>query len=194
MSSPAVKDEVWVKEQEAKTELSKDDILRAMNASTGEGPGRFLKQVRDMNGMGDMEIASRLNINMHQLHALEGDDFAQLPAPIYVRSYLRRYSEIFELPISDVMNAYERFGENREPDLARISQKVRAHAQPIPFKWVLYTVGAVILVVAFFVARSMGVGDWINEMSANNAEPSTQLELPINEPNLVDQEAFVENK
>ena len=178
MNSPAVKQEEWVK-GESGAALSKEDILRAMIASTGEGPGRFLKQFRELVGMSEMEAASRMNVSIHQLRSLESDDFTNLPAPIYVRSYLRRFADLFDVPVQNVLDAYDRCGENITPTICRVSQRERIHARGIPTRWLTYGVGVVIVLVSLWFAKTAGVDEWIKNMSnSTSSEVSTQLELP----------------
>lgn len=178
MNSPAVKQEEWEKSESGES-LSKEDILRAMIASTGEGPGRFLTQFRGLVGMSEMEAASRMNISIHQLHSLETDDFANLPAPIYVRSYLRRFAELFDVPVQNVLEAYERCGESITPSISRVSQRERIHARGIPTRWLTYGIGAVIILVSLWFAKTAGVDEWIKDISSSSSEEvSTQLELP----------------
>ena len=180
MNSPAVKQEEWNKSESGEAQdLSKEDILRAMIASTGEGPGRFLKQFRDLVGMNEMETASRMNVSIHQLRSLESDDFANLPAPIYVKSYLRRFAELFDVPVQNVLEAYDRCGENITPDISRVSQRERIHARGVPTKWLTYGVGAIIVLISLWFAKTAGVDEWIKGMgSAESEEVSTQLALP----------------
>lgn len=178
MNSPAVKKEDWNKD--ASTEgLSKEDLVRAMQAATGEGPGRFLKQFRELSGMSEMEAASRMAIGLHQLAALQNNDFSQLPAPIYVRSYLRRFAEIFEVPVEALLEAYERCEESHEPDVGRVSQKERIQTGGISSKWIMYGVGAVLLALTLWFASSVGVAEWLMSLGDTASEPASQeLELP----------------
>ncbi|MDH5547618.1 MAG: helix-turn-helix domain-containing protein [Gammaproteobacteria bacterium] len=189
MSSPAVKQEEWAKKEE-QSAPTKEDILRAMNASTGEGPGRFIKQFRDLSGMSEMEAASRMTISLHQLRALEADDFAQLPAPIYVRSYLRRFSEVFSVPMSDLLASYERCESSREPSIARVSQNQRIHYRGVSTKSLIYGIGAVILIVSLWLAKMAGLDDWVKGVAINHGstESSEVLAIPSQAPETADLE------
>lgn len=179
MNSPAVKKEDWDKGTEQQS-LNKEDILRAMQASTGEGPGRFLKQFRELAGMSEMEAASRMTISLHQLTALQNDDFAQLPAPIYIRSYLRRFSELFDVPMDALLEAYERCEASSEPGVSRVSQKERIQTSGVSSKVIVYGIGAVLLLLSLWLAKSVGMDEWLISLGNNNAEPtSKQLELPV---------------
>jgi cytoskeletal protein RodZ len=187
MSSPLVKQEEWG-QNEAGEKLGKEDILRAMIASTGEGPGRFLRQFRELTGMSAMEAASRMNISLHQLNSLEEDDFTNLPAPIYVRSYLRRFAELFDVPEKDLFAAYTRCGESVTPNIQRVSQRERIHAKGIPTKWITYGVGAILAVALLLMAKTAGVDEWFASMGSKQSEEvSTQLELPMASPTQPDE-------
>ena len=55
-----------------------------------EFSGPLLRQIREAIGVELREIAERSKIGMAYLHALEGEVFAKLPAPVYVRGFLAR--------------------------------------------------------------------------------------------------------
>ena len=53
-----------------------------------EFSGPLLRQIREAVGVELREIAERSKIGMAYLQALEGEVFAKLPAPVYVRGFL----------------------------------------------------------------------------------------------------------
>lgn len=120
-------------------------VLEALKNATNEGPGKYLKQLRELHGASEVEVASRLNIGIHQVRALEADDYENLPAPIFVRNFLRRYSEFLQISVDLAIDAYERFGHCEQPTLARVSLRERLNTRNSSMRWATYT--AILLLV-----------------------------------------------
>lgn len=71
-----------------------------------EFTGDFLRKIReyknlDLDRLSDMTKVSRL-----YLHALEMEDFAKLPAPVYVRGFAFQYAKCLKLKPDVVANSY----------------------------------------------------------------------------------------
>ena len=62
-----------------------------------EFSGPLLRQIREAVGVELREIAERSKIGMAYLQALEGEVFAKLPAPVYVRGFLAEYARALGL-------------------------------------------------------------------------------------------------
>src|SRR5262249_26769967 len=62
-----------------------------------EFSGPLLRQIREAIGIELREIAERSKISMAYLQALEGEVFAKLPAPVYVRGFLVEYARALGL-------------------------------------------------------------------------------------------------
>lgn len=55
-----------------------------------EAPGASLKRLREHRGLGLAELASRTRIRKTYLEALETEDYAALPALVYVRGFVQQ--------------------------------------------------------------------------------------------------------
>jgi len=76
--------------------------------------GPVLRQVREALGIELRELAERSKIGMAYLTALEADDFARLPAPVYVRGFLTEYARMLGLEPDRVKDTYlERYRAGR---------------------------------------------------------------------------------
>ncbi len=73
-----------------------------------EGPGAILRRVREAKGLDVPAVAGMLHLSEKKLEALEADDFAQLPEPVYVRGYLKNYARFLDEPAEPILNAYAR--------------------------------------------------------------------------------------
>jgi flagellar biosynthesis protein FlhG len=94
--------------------------------SRTEFSGPLLRQIREAIGVELREIAERSKIGMAYLHALEGEVFAKLPAPVYVRGFLAEYARALGLDAERVKQTYlERYrasrgiGADEDEDAAR---------------------------------------------------------------------------
>ncbi|WP_025771629.1 RodZ domain-containing protein [Thioalkalivibrio sp. HK1] len=70
--------------------------------------GSRLRRAREESGRSIQEIAAELPLRPKILEALENDDFDNLPAPIFVRGYLRTYARQLDISPDPLLEAYER--------------------------------------------------------------------------------------
>ena len=81
-----------------------------------EFSGPLLRQIREAVGVELREIAERSKIGMAYLQALEGEVFAKLPAPVYVRGFLAEYARALGLDAERVKQTYlDRYRAARGP-------------------------------------------------------------------------------
>jgi cytoskeletal protein RodZ len=58
---------------------------------------KYLLQVRQEKGIRIEEVAAKTNIRLYFLQALDAGKFAELPEPVYVQGFIRRYADILGL-------------------------------------------------------------------------------------------------
>jgi flagellar biosynthesis protein FlhG len=81
-----------------------------------EFSGPLLRQIREAIGVELREIAEKSKIGMAYLQALEGEVFAKLPAPVYVRGFLSEYARALGLDAERVKQTYlDRYRASRGP-------------------------------------------------------------------------------
>ena len=98
-------------------------------ASTSSGPGRQLQQARLAAKLSLEDVARSLQLSTARLSALEADDYDRLPAPTYVRGYLRAYAQLVGLvpePLIDHFN--QSAAGNRRQDFIPPSPPAQAQA------------------------------------------------------------------
>ncbi|MDH5301075.1 MAG: helix-turn-helix domain-containing protein [Gammaproteobacteria bacterium] len=182
----------------------------AANPPVVEGPGKLLKSRREEAVISEMDAASRMKISVQQLRALESDDFANLPAPIFVRNFLARYAEMLNLDAQELVRMYEAAGgESNQPTLARVSLRENVNGGPVPVRWVSYAlvgVGALLVVLwaSTFgenTATEQTVAEQVDVAPAASAEVATdgaaqvtnELALPApSANNSIDSEGFAD--
>lgn len=69
--------------------------------------GGILAEARQARGVTLEQAASATRIRLHILVALEEDREAELPAPVYVRGYLRTYAGYLEIDSEPLLEAYD---------------------------------------------------------------------------------------
>lgn len=71
-----------------------------------EPPGARLRAAREAAGLGQHDVAMELRLGVDTIDALEHDAVDKLPAPIFVRGYLRNYAVLVGLPAQELVDAY----------------------------------------------------------------------------------------
>jgi flagellar biosynthesis protein FlhG len=68
--------------------------------------GSLLRAVREAQGVDLAEISRRTKVGTGYLHAIEEDDFAALPAPVYVRGFVAEIAKVLELDGPQTSRSY----------------------------------------------------------------------------------------
>lgn len=80
------------------------DAERAINP-----PGQRLRQTRETLGLSRKDVANQLRLSNETIVALEEDRYDALPAPIFVRGYLRNYASVLKLPGDELVDGYSKY-------------------------------------------------------------------------------------
>jgi cytoskeletal protein RodZ len=68
--------------------------------------GSYLRALREerKGSLADMSLATRVSVG--QLEALEADKLAELPAPVFVRGFIRAYCHFLGQPSDEALGRY----------------------------------------------------------------------------------------
>ena len=66
--------------------------------------GAVLRQARERRGLTIEEVASASRIPVHYVEALEADQFDDIPAPVYVRGFLRVYGRLLDIDTAPLLD------------------------------------------------------------------------------------------
>ena len=69
--------------------------------------GAYLKKNRELHGISIEELASATKINISILAAMESDDFKKLPAPIFVKGFIKSYLKYIDIDSKEAILFYE---------------------------------------------------------------------------------------
>ena len=74
-------------------------------------PGLRLRKARTEKTVSIEQAAEALGLTARTLKALEADDYSKLPAPVYIRGYIRRYCALLDIEASAVLEDFEQLVE-----------------------------------------------------------------------------------
>src|SRR5262245_18624489 len=101
--------------------------------------GAYLRALRERQGVSIDEIARSTRVLHHYLEALESDDLASLPAPVFAKGFIRAYCQALGLPADEAITLYEQRAahiERRtvhpEQRTGLVGERVQAGAAPLP--------------------------------------------------------------
>ena len=103
------------------------------------GLGALLKSEREKREVSIEQITKLTRLRRHFIEALEAEDWKHLPAPVFVRGFIRAYARALNLDEEKVFDLYE---GTTPPDMS-VPQPVVA--APAARKAPLYVVGVVVL-------------------------------------------------
>ena len=110
----------------------------------GRGPGAHLRNAREEAGMSVDAVAEALLLNADTLRLLEADAHDRLPAPAFVRGYLRGYARVLGLPSGPILDMYDRQGFEHPPLTNEVTDPPQAHTSDTPVRLVTYAVAVVL--------------------------------------------------
>jgi len=182
MSQTAIQPESsWNENAVPEMTNTQEGILAALNTSDTEKPGNSLKRLRELESIPLNQMATDLGLSVSQVESLEKDDYSSLPAPIYVRSYIKRYCAALSVAPENVLNAYERVTKSEfTPTLNRVSLRKKLTADNGSLRWMPYFVGLVAIGILLFWLQSLDFSELVGSNGANTAEDAaTELNLPV---------------
>jgi transcriptional regulator with XRE-family HTH domain len=104
--------------------------------------GERLREIREKAGVSIDEIAKVTKINKKYLKLIEADDYERLPSDVYVKGFLRGYSNFLGLESKDVLKIYKKErgiqANSKKPKIQDFKRKkVKAPIVILPFKVVV---------------------------------------------------------
>lgn len=162
------------------------------------GPGRLLSEARVRRNQTVAEVAQQLKLSPYQIEALEADDYARLPGPVFVRGFMRNYARLMELDGEALVTALGLPQEIRSAGAA----VPPSHDIPFPGqgtrRWPIIaaaaaTLAAIVALFEFVSAPSVPVPETPNPPlpQAEPSRPAAVTPVPVREavvlpPPLVD--------
>ncbi len=126
--------------------------------------GELLTRAREKLSLSQKDIASRLNLKEEIISALDANDFDKLPAPTYVRGYIRSYARAVNLNADSLINIYGGVAEAPPEILPDVKPTVQASRRDTPVKAMTYllTFTIVILFIAWWQGQHIVSTDFFS--------------------------------
>ncbi|MDQ6919941.1 MAG: helix-turn-helix domain-containing protein, partial [Candidatus Dormibacteraeota bacterium] len=143
--------------------------------------GSLLGAARAARGVTLEQAATATRIRVHHLAALEEDRLGSLPAPVYVRGYLRTYAGYLEVDADALVDAYEETYDATESLAITPLSTFTATPNMVLTAPIAGAVGLVLLVLAFagYVYREL---DSVRPPSTPPRAVATALPSPSASP------------
>lgn len=166
---------------------SQDELIG--QEEVGKGPGARLREARERAGLGVEDVAAQLHLDRHTVDGLEADNFDRLPAPTFVRGYLRAYARLLDLPHAPIIEAFDRRGLAPPALIADIATGQEARSTDLPMRVATYGIVALLIALAVVWWRNQRVDEGVDPMTVmqspttgaqDNAESSeTKADAPV---------------
>jgi cytoskeletal protein RodZ len=129
--------------------------------------GGYLHEVREGQLLSLEEVAAQTMIQSRLLRAIETADFHQLPEPVYIRGFIRRYAETLGLDGSVVASKFPVEIDKRsiQPSWDKSTSQLRP-----THLWIAYTV-IIILAIG-------GLQQYLTRFSSPASQASDPVDLP----------------
>jgi cytoskeleton protein RodZ len=142
--------------------------------------GATLKQHRDARKLSIQDVAAKLRLDPRVIESLESDNFAALPAALYVRGYLRGYAKLLSLDPEALIAGYDGGLPDEPPQIVpELKHPAQRTSTDRPVKAVTYllTLTLALLLVAWWQS-SFVVTERV-EAPVAEAAPPPGLPYPI---------------
>lgn len=145
----------------------------ADESSSGPLCGERLSEARRKNDISVRDIAKELHLDEPTVRALEKNQFAALGAPVFAKGHLRKYAELVDVSIDDVMADY--YQMNRASAAPPVVGPKRKQPTDIPLgPWIGGAVIVLLLVAIVYWWITAGQ-DWFSRIEPQDtvtiAEP-----------------------
>ena len=111
-------------------------------AATTQDPGQALQAAREARQLSVPQVADQLKLSSAAVTALEANDWDRLPAPVFVRGYIRAYARLMALDVEALLESGRRAAGWEAEDDSSTTQTEESRSRRL---W--WTVGAAIAAV-----------------------------------------------
>lgn len=133
--------------------------------------GKRLRRAREARGLTLQEVAANLHLHVRTIEALEADDHDNLPAPIFVRGYIRNYAKLLQLDGDALIASYDDEA-GHDPQLTPPLQpppQASSSDRPVKAMTYLLSLTLVLLLLAWWQSRHIGYYDDMPDMLVETA-------------------------
>lgn len=135
--------------------------------------GELLKKAREESGKDLKEISHILKIRFDYLHAIEEGDFKKLPEEVYIKGYIREYSELLNIDPETALQAYVQQKTSSKVEKTEIPVAMSSGNKKSKTKYIIILL--LLIVLGFIII-------FILPSSKEEREPS---QAPIQKKNII---------
>ena len=161
----------------------------AIPVTEGPLPGAALAAARVAQGMSLEDVARQLKLSVAQIRAIEADDYAKLPSPVFVRGFIRTYARTVKLDAAKLL--LPRMVAAEASDSRMMQDAPRPSIEPSAYRRVpqiVAGIACVMLALAFYefvlnappVAAPVSVTPAVAPVAAPDAAQTVTLATPAN--------------
>lgn len=141
-----------------------EELAEQPSGSGRRSPGAMLSAQRETLELSIQQVADQLNLTMHFVKALEADSYDKLPGDVFVRGYIRAYSNLLRLDPVQVLAIFDEFTSQKIALKEEAIKRRRRRRQDKNRPWIIFSGFA-------FVAVALGL--WYLNPAAPVAVDST---------------------
>jgi len=123
------------------------------------GPGRRLRDARRARNLELEEVAARLHLHVSTIKQIEADDYDSLPAPTFVRGYLRGYARMLDIVPETILADYNSQNFGPPPLMRDISNTQEVRSTDISFRLATYLIVTVVVILVALWWQNQNTGN-----------------------------------
>ncbi|MDP3517224.1 MAG: DUF4115 domain-containing protein [Pseudohongiella sp.] len=116
-----------------------EELAEPPSGSNRRSPGAMLAAQRETLELSIQQVADQLNLTMHFVRALEADCYDKLPGEVFVRGYIRAYSNLLRLDPVQLLLIFDEFTSQKiarkEEAIKRRDRRRKDKNRP----WILFS-------------------------------------------------------
>jgi len=148
-------------------------------------PGEQLRLAREARKFSIESVAERLHLAVEVIQALEKAEYSKLPAPTYIRGYLRSYATYVGINGDKLVEEYNQMAGDMPPDLVleaipSVSQPGKKPDSTIVILFIVVVV-ALLVLLGWWSIESSGPADGITLQEQEQATDQMEHVLPEQE-------------
>jgi cytoskeleton protein RodZ len=124
------------------------DTSDEKSADADMSPGARLRQVREQKNLSLQEIAEKVLLDVQVLKKLEANNYDGLPAPIFVRGYIKSYAKVLAIPQESILESFDRMNPQQKPEPIIPPPEPD---KPVSSDDSWFNIGTIVLIVTFIV-------------------------------------------
>ena len=160
---------------------SKDIDNETHTHPVDESPGRMVAKAREAASISAADLALRLRLDTRVIKALERDDFENLPAPMFVKGYIRSIAKELNVDAESILAAYESHTSVEPPSLADFSSRApdQVGINSTSIKIVTYGLAALLVILIALWGRANFRDGETLQSPASPADPYVDAATPL---------------